>query len=77
MVFEALGLNSVLDSLKRDQGIRVSDAVKALVAYKMTTDGLSVRRFDEFLSDPRYRDVYSLGKDCNPKRCTGYATASG
>ena len=66
-VFEALGLNAVLDSLKRDQGIRVSDSVKALVAYKMTTDGLSVRRFDEFLSDPRYRDVYSLGKECDPK----------
>jgi len=67
MVFESLGINAVLDSLKRDQGIKVSDAVKALVAYKMTTDGLSVRRFDEFLSDPRYRDVYSLGKDCDPK----------
>ena len=67
IVFESLGLNSVLDSMKRDQGIKISDAVKALVAYKMTTDGLSVRRFDEFLSDPRYRNVYSMGRDCDPK----------
>jgi len=67
VVFESLGLNPLLDSMKRDQGMRVSDAVKALVAYKMTTDGLSVRRFDKFLSDPRYRDVYSLKNDCDPK----------
>ena len=66
-VFEALGLNPLLDSLKRDQGVRVSDAVKALVAYKMTADGVSIRRFDEFLSDPRHRDAYSLGKRCDPK----------
>jgi len=65
-VFEALGLVPLLDSMKRDQGVKVSDAVKALVAYKMTTDGVSIKRFDEFLSDPRYRRVYSVG-DCDPK----------
>jgi len=65
-VFEALGLDPLLDSMKRDQGVKVSDAVKALVSYKMTTDGVSIRRFDEFLSDPRYRSVYGVG-DCDPK----------
>jgi|GEM_PF-212374 len=66
MVFEALDLNGMLDSLKRGQGVRVGDAVKALVAYKMTVDGVSIKRFDEFLSDPRYRKVYCVD-DCDPK----------
>jgi hypothetical protein len=37
LVFEALGLNAFLDTMKRDQGVEVSVVVKALVSFAIMT----------------------------------------
>ena len=63
LVFEALGLNAFLDTMKRDQGIKVSVVVKALVSFAIMGRGLSVLNIEYILSDPAVRMMYGLPDD--------------
>lgn len=62
-VFKALELNTFLDSLKRNQGVRFSTVVKALVAFGAQSRGLSVLNLNEIASDPLRMSLYGLPPD--------------
>ena len=60
-VFRDTGLDDLLDSLKRDQGVSVSKETVALVANSLEMTGISVNRIDSILDDEDVRAEYGLG----------------
>ena len=60
-VFRDTGLDDLLDSLKRDQGVSVSKETVALVANSLEMTGISVNRIDSILDDGDVRAEYGLG----------------
>ena len=62
-VFADTGLDGFLDSLKRDQGDRVSLEVTALVSNSNEMTGMSVSRMDRMLGDDVVREECGLGSD--------------
>lgn len=63
LIFDLLGLDRLLDGLKRNQGLKVSEIARALVAFAITDRGLSVKSMEETLCDPNKRLLYGLKKD--------------
>ena len=59
-VFKALELDTYLDSLKRNQGVRFSTVVKALVAFAAQSRGLSVLNLSELAADPLRMSLHGL-----------------
>jgi len=60
-VFEHFMLSDVLDPLKREQGTKVSDAMKVLVAQSMQMVGMSVNAMEAAASDPMVADLTRTG----------------
>ena len=60
-VFSDLGLDGILNGLKRNQGNPVAAETVALVSNSVEMTGLSVRRLDRVLEDERIRAEYGLG----------------
>ena len=60
-VFEHFMLSDVLDPLKREQGTKVSDAMKVLVAQSMQMVGMSVNAMEAAASDPRTSELTGYG----------------
>lgn len=48
-VFSDIGLDAFLDDLKRNQGEKVSNEIKALVSNSIEMTGISVNRLDRMM----------------------------
>jgi len=62
-VFNDTGMNTFLDSLKRDQGDRVSSETVALVSNCVEMTGVSINRLDRILENANVRNEYGLNGD--------------
>ena len=60
-VFSDTGLDSFLDDLKRNQGEKVSNEIKALVSNSIEMTGISVNRLDRMMEKKEFRAEYGLG----------------
>ena len=60
-VFEHFMLGDVLEPLKREQGTKVSDALKVLVAQSMQMVGMSVNAMKAAASDPKAAELMGTG----------------
>lgn len=60
LVFKAFELNTFLDTLKRDQGVKFSTITKALVAYGIQSRGLSVLDLKNLASDQLMKELFGL-----------------
>ena len=60
-VFSDMGLDDYLDGLKRNQGEKVSNEIKALVANSIEMTGISVNRLDRMMENANFRKEYGLG----------------
>ena len=60
-VFSEMGLDSFLDDLKRNQGEKVSNEIKALVSNSIEMTGISVNRLDRMMERKEFRTEYGLG----------------
>ena len=60
-VFSDIGLDAFLDDLKRNQGEKVSNEIKALVSNSIEMTGISVNRLDRMMEKKEFRTEYGLG----------------